>query len=76
MAFAAGLPDGGVSRAYALSLIRELAQRPICHQCGFRGRLRRDAEGVHESARLCVGAGVAGFSIEILPAIPGPRFTL
>ena len=30
----------------------------------FEAGFARDAEGVHESARLCVGAGVAGFSIE------------
>src|SRR5271155_5447776 len=30
----------------------------------FSAGFARDAEGVHESARLCIGAGVAGFSIE------------
>jgi 2-methylisocitrate lyase-like PEP mutase family enzyme len=65
MAFAAGLPDGGVSRAYALKHIGELAQAtdlPI--NADFEAGFARDAEGVHESARLCVGAGVSGFSIE------------
>ena len=32
----------------------------------FEAGFARDAEGVHESARLCIGAGVAGFSIEDL----------
>ena len=65
MAFAAGLPDGGVSRAYALKHIGELAAAtdlPI--NADFEAGFARDAEGVHESARLCVGAGVSGFSIE------------
>ena len=30
----------------------------------FEAGFARDAEGVYESARLCIGAGVAGFSIE------------
>jgi 2-methylisocitrate lyase-like PEP mutase family enzyme len=65
MAFAAGLPDGGVSRAYALKHIGELAvatDLPI--NADFEAGFARDAEGVYESARLCVGAGVSGFSIE------------
>jgi 2-methylisocitrate lyase-like PEP mutase family enzyme len=65
MAFAAGRPDGGVTRAYALSHIGELAATVDCplnadFEAGFAG----DAEGVYASARLCIGAGVAGFSIE------------
>jgi 2-methylisocitrate lyase-like PEP mutase family enzyme len=65
MAFAAGLPDGGVSRGYALKHIGELAAAtdlPI--NADFEAGFARDAEGVYESARLCVGAGVSGFSIE------------
>ena len=65
MAFAAGLPDGGVSRAYALKHIGELATAtdlPI--NADFEAGFACDAEGVQESARLCVGAGVSGFSIE------------
>src|SRR5215831_1596147 len=65
MAFAAGRPDGGVDRAYALSHIRDLAEAtdmPL--NADFEAGFARDAEGVYESARLCVGAGVAGFSIE------------
>ena len=39
--------------------------RPICPlNADFEAGFARDAEGVYESARLCVGAGVAGFSIE------------
>ncbi len=65
MAFAAGLPDGGVTRADVLKHIGELAgavDAPL--NADFEAGFARDAEGVYESARLCVGAGVAGFSIE------------
>ncbi len=65
MAFAAGLPDGGVARATALSHIRDLAAAVDCPlNADFEAGFALDAEGVYESARLCVGAGVAGFSIE------------
>jgi 2-methylisocitrate lyase-like PEP mutase family enzyme len=65
MAFAAGRPDGGVDRAYALSHIRDLASATdLPLNADFEAGFGRDAEGVYESARLCVGAGVAGFSIE------------
>ena len=65
MAFAAGRPDGGVDRAYALSHIRDLAAATdLPLNADFEAGFARDAEGVYESARLCVGAGVAGFSIE------------
>jgi 2-methylisocitrate lyase-like PEP mutase family enzyme len=65
MAFSAGLADGAVTRAYALKHIAELAgaiDLPL--NADFEAGFARDAEGVHESARLCIGAGVAGFSIE------------
>ena len=65
MAFAAGLPDGGVTRDYALSHIRELAAAVDCPlNADFEAGFAPDPEGVYESARLCIGAGVAGFSIE------------
>src|SRR5579863_10349098 len=65
MAFAAGKGDGGVDRAYALSHIRDLAAATdLPLNADFEAGFARDAEGVHESARLCVGAGVSGFSIE------------
>src|SRR5580698_10551520 len=65
MAFAAGKVDGAVDRAYALSHIRDLAQATdLPLNADFEAGFARDVEGVHESARLCVGAGVAGFSIE------------
>ena len=65
MAFAAGKADGAVDRGQALSHIREVAaavELPL--NADFEAGFARDAEGVYESARLCIGAGVAGFSIE------------
>jgi 2-methylisocitrate lyase-like PEP mutase family enzyme len=65
MAFTAGLADGAVTRTYAVKHIGELAAAVDCPlNADFEAGFARDAEGVHESARLCVGAGVAGFSIE------------
>jgi 2-methylisocitrate lyase-like PEP mutase family enzyme len=65
MAFAAGKGDGDVDRAFVLSHLRDLAQATdLPLNADFEAGFARDAEGVHESARLCVGAGVAGFSIE------------
>ena len=78
MAFAAGLADGGVTRDYALEHIRELADAVACPlNADFEAGFARDAEGVYESARLCIGAGVAGFSIEDFSGAPdGPLFSL
>src|SRR5271169_5790464 len=65
MAFAAGKGDGAVDRATVLKHIGELAgATDLPLNADFDAGFARDAEGVHESARLCVGAGVAGFSIE------------
>ncbi len=65
MAFAAGKGDGAVDRAYTLSHLRDLAEATdLPLNADFEAGFARDAEGVHESARLCVGAGVSGFSIE------------
>src|SRR5271166_1672443 len=65
MAFAAGKADGAVDRAYVLSHIRDLAHATdLPLNADFEAGFARDAEGVHESARLCVDAGVSGFSIE------------
>ncbi len=65
MAFAAGLPDGAVTRAYALGHIGELAAAiDLPLNADFEAGFARDPEGVYESVRLCIGAGVAGLSIE------------
>jgi 2-methylisocitrate lyase-like PEP mutase family enzyme len=78
MAFAAGKGDGAVDRAYALSHIRDLAEATdLPLNADFEAGFARDAEGVHESARLCVGAGVAGFSIEDYTGDPrAPLYSL
>src|SRR5262249_10390979 len=48
-----------------LSHLRDLAHATdLPLNADFEAGFARDAEGVYESARLCVGAGVAGFSIE------------
>src|ERR1700687_27 len=56
-----GRSDGGVTRAYALAHMAELAAAVDCPlNADFEAGFARDAEGVYESARLCIGAGVAG----------------
>jgi 2-methylisocitrate lyase-like PEP mutase family enzyme len=65
MAFAAGKGDGDVDRAFVLSHLRDLADATdLPLNADFEAGFARDAEGVHESVRLCIGAGVSGFSIE------------
>jgi len=65
MAFAAGKGDGAVDRAYVLSHIRDLSHATdLPLNADFEAGFAGDADGVHESARLCIGAGVAGFSLE------------
>jgi 2-methylisocitrate lyase-like PEP mutase family enzyme len=78
MAFAAGKGDGAVDRAYVLSHIRDLAEATdLPLNADFEAGFARDAEGVHESARLCVGAGVSGFSIEDYTGDPrAPLYSL
>jgi 2-methylisocitrate lyase-like PEP mutase family enzyme len=77
MAFAAGLADGAVARAYALKHIGELAAAIDCPlNADFEAGFASDADGVHESARLCVAAGVAGFSIEDYCGGAAPLYTL
>jgi 2-methylisocitrate lyase-like PEP mutase family enzyme len=78
MAFAAGKGDGAVDRAYVLSHLRDLAQATdLPLNADFEAGFARDAEGVHESARLCVGAGVSGFSIEDYTGDPrAPLYSL
>jgi len=78
MAFAAGRSDNGVSRAYALKHIAELAgATDLPLNADFEAGFASDPEGVHESARLVIGAGVAGFSIEDTTGDPkAPFYTL
>jgi 2-methylisocitrate lyase-like PEP mutase family enzyme len=78
MAFAAGKGDGAVDRAFALSHIRDLAEATdLPLNADFEAGFARDAEGVHEGARLCVGTGVSGFSIEDYTGDPrAPLYSL
>jgi 2-methylisocitrate lyase-like PEP mutase family enzyme len=77
VAFAMGKPDGGVTRAEALSHIRDLASAvDVPLNADFEAGFASDAEGVYESARLCIGAGVAGFSIEDFPGEGTALYTL
>jgi 2-methylisocitrate lyase-like PEP mutase family enzyme len=65
MAFAAGLPDNGVTLAYALRHIGELvAATPLPVNADFEAGFAATPDDVHQNARLCIGMGVAGFSIE------------
>jgi 2-methylisocitrate lyase-like PEP mutase family enzyme len=78
MAFAAGKGDGAVDRAYVLSHIRDLAAAiDLPLNADFEAGFARDAEGVYESVRLCVGAGVSGLSIEDFTGDPAaPLYAL
>jgi len=65
MAFAAGKPDGGATRAYALKHIAELvAATHLPVNADFEAGFAKSADALHDSAKLCIGTGVAGFSIE------------
>jgi len=65
MAFAAGKPDNGVTRTYALRHIAELAEATdLPFNADFEAGFAATPDDVFESARLCIATGVAGFSIE------------
>jgi 2-methylisocitrate lyase-like PEP mutase family enzyme len=65
MAFAAGRPDNGVTRDYALKHIAELvAASPLPFNADFEAGFGSTPDEVFQSARLCIETGVAGFSIE------------
>lgn len=78
MAFADGRPDNGVTRAFALAHIAELAAAtPLPLNADFEAGFAATPDELYESARLCIGAGVAGFSIEDYTGDPAaPLFTL
>jgi 2-methylisocitrate lyase-like PEP mutase family enzyme len=64
-AFSQGLADTAVPRDMVLAHIAEIVEAtdlPV--NADFEGGYARDPEGVAESVRLCVAAGVAGLSIE------------
>jgi 2-methylisocitrate lyase-like PEP mutase family enzyme len=65
MAFAAGRPDNGVTRAYALRHIGDLvAATELPLNADYEAGFAASPDEVYESARLCIATGVAGFSIE------------
>ncbi len=77
MAWAMGLPDGGVRRMEALAHIRDVvAAVSVPVNADFEAGFARDSEGVYENVKLCVGTGVAGLSIEDYPAEGGPLYAL
>ena len=75
MAFAAGRPDSGVTLAYALRHIGELvAATPLPVNADFEAGFAATPDDLHENARLCIGMGVAGFSIEDYTGDPKAPF--
>jgi 2-methylisocitrate lyase-like PEP mutase family enzyme len=65
MAFAAGQPDNGVTLSYTLRHIAELvAATPLPVNADFEAGFAATPGDLHENVRLCIGMGVAGFSIE------------
>lgn len=65
LAFSLGLPDGAVTREAVLCNIWEIVNNthlPV--NADFEAGYAKDAAGVAESVRLCVGTGVSGLSIE------------
>jgi 2-methylisocitrate lyase-like PEP mutase family enzyme len=65
MAFIAGRPDNGVTRAYALHHIGELvAATDLPFNADYEAGFAATPDEVYESARLCIATGAAGFSIE------------
>ena len=75
MAFAAARPDNGVTRAYALKHIAQLvAATDLPFNADFEAGFASTPDEVFESARLCIGTGVAGFSIEDYTGDPKAPF--
>src|SRR5277367_6769920 len=75
MAFAAGQPDSGVTLAYVLRHIGELvAAAPLPVNADFEAGFAATPDELHENARLCIGMGVAGFSIEDYTGDPKAPF--
>jgi 2-methylisocitrate lyase-like PEP mutase family enzyme len=74
-AFAAGLPDGGMSRAAVLAHIGELvAATDLPFNADYEAGFATTHEGLHESVVRCIATGVAGFSIEDYTGAPGAPF--
>lgn len=77
-AYAAGLPDYGVERDSVLEHVGAIvAATDLPVSADFESGFAAEPEGVAESVRLCVAAGVAGLSIEDSTGDPArPLFPL
>ena len=75
MAFAAGRPDNGVTLAYALRHIGEIvASTSLPVNADFEAAFAATPDEVHENSRLCIGMGIAGFSVEDYTGDPKAPF--
>jgi 2-methylisocitrate lyase-like PEP mutase family enzyme len=64
-AFAAGLPDGGMTRDPVLAHIAELvAATDLPFNADYEAGYAPTREALHDSVACCIATGVAGFSIE------------
>jgi len=64
-AFAAGLPDGGMTRAAVLAHITALvAATDLPFNADYEAGFAATRDELHESVVRCIATGVAGFSIE------------
>jgi 2-methylisocitrate lyase-like PEP mutase family enzyme len=64
-AFAAGLPDGGMSRKAVLAHISALvAATDLPFNADYEAGFASTRDELHESVTRCIATGVAGFSIE------------
>jgi 2-methylisocitrate lyase-like PEP mutase family enzyme len=64
-AFAAGLPDGGMTRSAVLSHVAALAgATDLPLNADYEAGFAADREELYDSAGRCVATGAAGFSIE------------
>ena len=64
-AFAAGLPDGGMTRKAVLAHIGDLvAATDLPFNADYEAGFAATRDELHESVVRCIATGVAGFSIE------------
>jgi 2-methylisocitrate lyase-like PEP mutase family enzyme len=77
-AFAAGLPDGGMTRKAVLAHVAELvAATDVPFNADYEAGYAATREDLHESVVACIATGVAGFSLEDYTGDPrAPFFSL
>jgi 2-methylisocitrate lyase-like PEP mutase family enzyme len=74
-AFAAGLPDGGMTRKAVLAHIAELvAATDVPFNADYEAGYAATRDALHESVVACIATGVAGFSLEDYTGDPGEPF--